>query len=48
MVSSANSEQCLLPILFPLENFPSDAALLYGIGIESFMTADTISVRVLQ
>ena len=45
IVSSANSEQCSLPISFSLEKDRSDAALLSGIS--RFMTADTISVRIL-
>ena len=47
-MSSANSEQCFLPILFPLEKVRSEAALLCDISREIFMTDDTIAVRVLK
>ena len=48
MVSSADSEQCSLQLLFNLEKVRSEAALLCGISREVFMTTDTISVRVMQ
>ena len=41
-------EQCFLPILLQLENVCSDAALMNVISMDIFMTAGTISARVLQ
>ncbi len=48
VLSSANAEQCSLPILFPMEKVRSGETLLCSIILEIFMTADTISVRVLK
>ena len=48
LVSSANYEKCSLPMLFPLENVRSHAALLHDISMEILMIADTISVQVMR
>ena len=47
IVSSTNSEQGFWPILFHLQKVRSDAVLLRGISRDIFMTADTVSLRVL-